>query len=61
MPCHTATLSFGDVITAVSLIVFSTGLGISLLLMLSVSFKKNDSAGLMGKTPGSKNTAQHKR
>jgi nitrate reductase gamma subunit len=50
MPCHTATLSFGDSITTVSLIVFFAGLGMSLLLMLSVSSGKKDSAVLTGKT-----------
>ena len=50
MPCHTATLSFGDNITTVSLIVFFVGLGMSLLLMLSVSYGKKDSAVLTGKT-----------
>lgn len=52
MPCHTATLSLGDTVTAVSLIVFSLGLGMSLLLMLSVSSGRNESAGLTVKALG---------
>jgi len=53
MPCHTATLSFGDTITAVSLVVFWLGLGISLLLMLAVASGRNKRAGLTVKTSGS--------
>ena len=53
MPCHTATLSLGDTVTALSLIVFSLGLGMSLLLMLSVSSGRNESAGLTVKASGS--------
>lgn len=46
MPCHTATLSFGDTITVVSLVVFSMGLGMSLLLIFSVSSGRKKRAGL---------------
>jgi nitrate reductase gamma subunit len=53
MPCHTATLSFGDTITAGSLILFLMGLGMSLLLMLSVSTGKGVGAGLTNKNHGS--------
>ena len=51
MVCHTATLSFGDTITAVSLIVFAAGLGMSLLMILSVSSGKNANPGITAKTP----------
>jgi hypothetical protein len=47
MPCHTATLAVGDTITLVSLILFLAGLGMSLLLMLSVSSGRKERAGLM--------------
>jgi len=52
MPCHTATLSFGDTITTVSLIVFCMGLGLSILLMVSVSSGRKGPAGLPEKTIG---------
>lgn len=53
MPCHTATLSFGDTITVVSLIVFCMGLGMSLLLIFSVSPGKKERNFLADKTIGS--------
>lgn len=37
MPCHAATFSVGDTTTVVSLIVFSAGMGMTLLLILSAS------------------------
>ncbi len=46
MPCHTATLSFGDTITVVSLMVFCMGLGMSLLLIFSVSSGRKKQTGL---------------
>ena len=49
MPCHTATLSFGDTITTISLIGFFIGLGMSLLLMLSVLSGRNERAVLTQK------------
>ncbi|MDX2512116.1 MAG: cytochrome c3 family protein [Desulfobacterales bacterium] len=54
MPCHTATLSFGDTITTVTLIVFCMGLGLSILLMISVSSGRKGAAGLPEKTIGSR-------
>jgi len=49
MPCHTATLAFGDTITTISLIGLFIGLGMSLLLMLSVLSGRNECAGLTQK------------
>ena len=59
MPCHTATFSFGDTITVVSLVFFGVGLGMPLLLIFSVSPGRKERAGLTGssgsETEGSTN------
>jgi nitrate reductase gamma subunit len=60
MPCHTATLSFGDAITAGSLILLFAGLGMSLLLMLSVSSGRKASAGRLNDHQGLKTPAGNK-
>ena len=60
MPCHTATLSFGDTITAGSLILLFVGLGMSLLLMLSVSSGRKASAGRLNNYQELKTSAGNK-
>jgi nitrate reductase gamma subunit len=46
MPCHAATFSVGDTTTVLSLIVFSAGMGITLLLILSTSAAHGRRAGV---------------
>ena len=61
MPCHAATLSIGDSVTVSALIIFTVGIGLTLLLFFAAATPRNISTNSTSKEIKSDNATQSEK